>query len=79
MAKHEDILQFLFDDINSACYNPNHPDYEAHHEVGAEVYFADFRRFKFWSLSSGYKPGLILARKNERGGYSSSNCFWVKP
>jgi hypothetical protein len=35
-----------------------------------------YKAFRAWALSSGYAPGLVFRRKDERIGYSPKNCGW---
>ena len=36
-----------------------------------------YMAFRAWASSSGYAPGLVLRRKDERVGYSPKNCGWA--
>ena len=36
-----------------------------------------YDNFKAWTMSSGYKEGLTLDRKDVNGNYEPSNCRWV--
>ena len=37
----------------------------------------DFGALRSWAMRSGWRPGLCLARVQDRGPYSPGNCEWV--
>jgi hypothetical protein len=58
----------------------------AHDPVSLKLYgglpeyepWRDYRVFREWSLSNGYRENLKLARIDKRKGFSPDNCRWQK-
>jgi hypothetical protein len=42
-----------------------------------DAWASQYQAFRSWALSSGYSPGLVLRRRDEKIGYSPGNCKWV--
>ena len=38
----------------------------------------DFENFYNWALSTGYKAGSRLRRKDLLGNFSPENCYWIE-
>jgi len=36
----------------------------------------DYGHFRKWALSTGYRKGAKLLRKNSRGNFEEENCYW---
>ncbi len=55
---------------------------EAYRYVGARGVricqrWEQFHWFFDWATKSGYKPGLVLSRKDPAGNYEPGNCRWI--
>lgn len=37
----------------------------------------NYLSFKEWSLSNGWKQGLVISRKGDKGNYEPNNCEWI--
>lgn len=72
-------LRRIFRGMELRCYDPDIPDYA---EFGAKgVVICDewrgdggFTRFMEWCIKNGFRPGLIIGRKDGAGPYSPENC-----
>lgn len=72
-------LYKIWDTMKQRCYNPNNLDYTRYGGRGISVsdhWKNSFKNF-FADLSSGYKSGLTLDRKNNNGNYEPGNVRWV--
>lgn len=61
------------------CTQASHPVYASFGAMGiglAPEWLA-FEAFQDWARSCGYRPGLYLARIDERGSFTPSNCRWI--
>lgn len=66
--------------MNQRCRNPNSQNFNRYGGRGIEVceeWSNDFVAFYDWAMSSGYRPGLTLDRKNNNDSYNPWNCRWV--
>ncbi len=61
------------------CYNPKTKAYKNYGARGVTVcgQWREFKVFYAWAISSGWKKGLELDRRNNNGNYEPSNCRWV--
>lgn len=62
------------------CHNQKHIDYHNYGERGIVVcreWRSDISFFIKWAISSGYKVGLQIDRRDNDGGYNPLNCRWV--
>lgn len=61
------------------CSNPNRDSYDRYGGRGIRV-CAEWRQFEpflEWAMSSGYRPGLQIDRRDNDGDYEPANCRWV--
>lgn len=60
------------------CYNPNSRDYKYYGGRGIDVAheWHDFKVF-IDDVSSGYRQGLKIDRRDNNAGYSKANCWWA--
>ena len=63
------------------CLNPRCKDYAGYGGRGITVCdeWLEFEPFRAWAIEVGYKPGLMLDRKDNSLGYSPDNCRWITP
>lgn len=62
------------------CHKPNNKSYKDYGARGITVcddWLESYENFKIWALSSGYKKGLGIERKNNNKGYSPENCEFI--
>ena len=62
-----------------ACADPAHGGYRhlGARGIGVAKRWESFPAFKQWALATGWKRGLVLARKNPRRNFTPANCHWV--
>src|SRR5262249_24818850 len=46
--------------------------------VGFAEQWGSFHAFYSWARASGYRPGLVLSRKRDRGDFRPNNCEWTR-
>lgn len=67
-SKHGEHLTRLYKvwkGLKTRCDNPNDPDWK------------DYKTFRAWALSHGYREDLELDRRDNNKDYSPSNCRFV--
>lgn len=72
-------LYSIWRSIKKRCYDPKNPSYKYYGLKGIEMcdeWRNDYMSFRNWALSSGYKDGLTIDRKNNSLGYFPNNCKW---
>lgn len=75
---HKNLYQ-CWADIKQRCTNPNVKNYRWYGAKGISVceVWNEFKPFKLWALSSGYKVGLTIDRIDPRKNYEPNNCRWI--
>lgn len=68
-------LHQLWCNMKGRCQR--HPDYAGRGISVCPEWAGSFEEFAAWALSTGYKEGLELDRKNTNGNYEPSNCRWA--
>lgn len=60
------------------CTDPSNSSYKYYGARGVRVCreWMDFRRFRAWALSTGWKPGLALILIDPNRDHSPANCRW---
>lgn len=70
-------LYYVWVNIKGRCYNPKNASYKWYGGKGIDVceeWRNDFVIFRDWAIANGWKKGLQFDRKNNKLGYSPSNC-----
>jgi hypothetical protein len=73
-------LKLVLSGMKQRCSNPNSPGYRWYGGKGVSVcaeWLASAEEFVRWALASGYKPGLVIDRKESDGNYSPDNCKFI--
>jgi hypothetical protein len=72
-------LKKTWRDVHGRCSRSTHRAYRYYGARGVRVgrEWGAFEPFLEWSLSSGWKPGLCLVRRDRRRPYGPRNCEWV--
>ncbi len=72
-------LYTIWNQMFARCYNPNHNRFHHYGGRGIEVSedWYDYKDFREWATSHGYKRGLQLDRIDSDGWYGPDNCRWV--
>ncbi len=73
-------LRLMFRGMELRCYNPDVPEYEKYGAKGVTIcdeWRGDggFSSFVEWCTGNGYRPGLLIDRKDAAGPYSPDNCI----
>ena len=71
-------LRSIWSSMKTRCSNKNRADYQRYGGRGIVVCNRWLKVDNFIEdMSSQYKVGLTLERKNNDAGYSPNNCFWA--
>lgn len=78
-SRYSNKLYAIWSNMKTRCSNINTPRFKYWGGKGITVYHAwlDFDKFKEWSLSHGYVPGLSIDRIDSNKNYCPENCEWV--
>lgn len=66
--------------MKDRCYKEDNPAYKWYGAKGIQVcleWKESIEDFLGWALSSGWKKGLTLDRKDPNGNYCPENCQWM--
>lgn len=72
-------LHSIWRNTRKKCTEASNPLYASFGAKGIRLSpeWSAFEVFAAWARSSGYRPGLYLARIDERGWFTPSNCRWI--
>ena len=73
-------IYILWMNIQQRCYNKKNKKYHIYGERGIAVckeWLDDFPTFYDWSITHGWKKGLLIDRINPNGNYEPNNCRFV--
>lgn len=72
-------LYGVWNAMRGRCNCPGTKDYPRYGARGVRVCeeWNDYGAFRAWALSSGFRKGLTLDRKDSNGNYEPSNCQWI--
>lgn len=72
-------IYLLWKSMRERCNTTSSSSYRDYGGRGIKICseWDDYRRFKEWAETSGYKSGLSIERKNVNGNYEPSNCTWI--
>ena len=65
--------------MRQRCNNPNHQAYNLYGGKGVRLCdeWNDYKAFKTWAMSNGYKDPLSIDRIDHNEGYNPDNCRWI--
>jgi len=77
-GKHEHLYG-RFRAMHQRCNNPNNQVYNIYGGRGIKVCseWSDYKIFRTWAQTNGYRKDLSIDRKNNNKNYSPDNCRWV--
>ena len=72
-------VYMVWKSIKHRCTNPKNKDYKNYGARGINICesWLSFDNFYDWIISSNYKEGLQIDRKDNNKGYSPGNCSFV--
>lgn len=79
-TEEERSLAKIYSNMVARCKNPKVNGYKYYGGKGikvCDVWANNKLRFIAWGISSGYRLGLSIDRKDTDSGYSPNNCQWV--
>lgn len=65
--------------MHTRCNNPRASNYATYGGAGITICneWRDFGTFRAWAMQAGYSDSLTIDRKNNKLGYTPSNCAWA--
>jgi len=72
-------LRPVWNAMKARCNNPSHKawKYYGGRGIGVCPEWLDFQAFFAWAMTSGYRVGLTIERKDNNAGYNPTNCIWT--
>lgn len=77
---HYKKLRMLLGSMKARCHIKTNHDYQGYGAKGVSVcdlWRRNTRAFYEWAMSNGYRPGLLIDRIENSGGYCPDNCRFV--
>lgn len=79
LSKSFQKLYWVWKAMRQRCNNPSCKDFPHYGGRGITVCedWGKFENFHQWAVSSGYREGLTIERKNVNDNYCPENCTWI--